>query len=48
MRHKGDKGCESVKLYLMLDKHLLDVRGFKRKMIWIKSISEISPLSFLL
>lgn len=31
MRSKGDKGCEFLKLHLMLDKHLLDVRGFKRK-----------------
>lgn len=47
MRSKGDKGCEFVRLYLMLGKHLLDGKGFKRKMIWIESISEISPLSFL-
>lgn len=39
MRGKGVKGCELLKLCLMLGKHLLDVGGFKRKIIWINSIS---------
>lgn len=41
MRSKGDKGREIFffKLCLMFIKHLLTVRGFKRKIIWISRIS---------